>query len=165
MQNAAPTIDVSRKAERLVVEGIRRSMAAHATGDYACFDLALKLYEAELGPRDARRTLSDLCFYARALALYGNRSFCLFPYECPRLCQDECLVAALIAAEQSGNSSISRKIAEALVTSEGQSATLYAASSFANALSDCALHLSPIDFTSLRIEACPLRRAGLGPRH
>jgi len=165
MQPPAAMIDLTRQAERLVVEGMRRSMAAYATGDHACFDLAVKLYETELGPRRARRILSELCFYARALATHGTRTFCLFPYECPRLCQDECLVAALIAAEQAGDFSAAQDIANVLVADHGREDTRFAAGSFAEALSECALHLSPIDFSNLRIEACPLRRAGLGPRH
>jgi len=165
MQPIPAPIDLTRQAERLVVEGVRRSMAAYVTGDHNCFDLALSLYDSELGPRRARRVLSELCFFARALAVNGQRTFCLFPYECPRMCQDECLVAALIAAEQAGELDIAEDIARALVTEDGRAPTRFAAGSFADALGECALHLAPIDFSNLRIEACPLRRAGLGPRH
>lgn len=165
MRPTTSNLNMANKADRIVVEGVRRSLAAYGTGDHKCWDMALKLYEAELGPAHARRTVSDLSYYARALTTHGHRRLCVFPYGCPKLCQDECLAAALIAAAQSGQTDISAKIVTALVTKDGQDETLFTAQSFAAALAECGLTLSEINLTDLQLEGCPLRALAQQARH
>ncbi|EFO32436.1 conserved hypothetical protein [Roseibium sp. TrichSKD4] len=165
MQFTQSSLTISNKADRLVVEGVRRSLAAYATGDHKCWDMALKLYETELGPAQARRTVSDLSFYARALNAHGTRKLCIFPYGCPKLCQDECLAAALVAAAQLGQEDLEGRIASALVTEAGQEETCFAAQSFAQALTECDLNLSEIEISNLQLVGCPLQRGSGESQH
>ncbi|WP_417677647.1 hypothetical protein [Roseibium sp.] len=158
MTGTPTSIDMSRKAERLVVEGVRRLMAGYATGDVGCWEMAWKLYAVELGVDHARKPSSELAHYARALKTHGKRALCLFPYDCPRLCQDECLVASLVAAAQAGDAAVLEAAGAALVFDEGVGETLYAAGEFAGALKDCGLMLKPVDLSSLPLEECPLKR-------
>jgi hypothetical protein len=158
MPGTPTSIDMSRKAERLVVEGVRRLMAGYATGDVGCWEMAWKLYAGELGAEQARKPSSELAHYARALKTHGKRSLCLFPYDCPRLCQDECLIASLVAAAQESDRAVLEVVGSALVLEEGVSETLFAAGEFADALKDCGLVLKPVDLSRLPLEECPLKR-------
>lgn len=160
MTGLQSTIDMSRQAERLVVEGVRRLMAGYATGDVCCWELAFALYAGELGPGPARKPSSELVHYARALNAHGTRRLCLFPYDCPKLCQDECLVAALIAAAQMGDEETLQAVGASLVSAEGLGDTLFAASEYAAALKDCGLTLEPVELSVLPLEECPLKQLG-----
>ncbi|MBD8891703.1 hypothetical protein [Roseibium litorale] len=155
----------ARRAERLVVEGVRRWMAGYATNDASCWEMAWDLYAAELGKDRARRPVSELSCYARALKTHGTRSLCLFPYDCPKLCQDECLVMAFVAAAQQQNTEAQNTIAKALFHPQGREDALFAASEFGSALGECGLILAVVDPGSLPLEMCPLKKLGLPIRH
>ncbi|WP_417667766.1 hypothetical protein [Roseibium sp.] len=165
MTGTAMPIDIGKRAERLVVEGLRRYMTGYSTGDILCWEMAWELYARELGRDKARRPISELSCYARALHTHAARHFCLFPYECAKLCQDECLVTALIAAAQSGDADAVEAIGNTLVNPEGVGDTVFAAHEYAAALKDCDLWLANIDLASLSLDDCPLKRLGAQNRH
>lgn len=150
--------ELSRQPERLVVEGVRRMMAGYETADSGCWELAWRFYKMELGGQRARRPNAELAHYARALHDYGTRRLCLFPYDCRKLCQDECLVASLIAAAQADDAPALEAIGAALVSPEGLGETLFSACEFASALKDCGLVLQTVDFSQLSLEECPLKQ-------
>lgn len=158
-------LNLASQADRLVVEGIRRWMAGYSTGDIGCWELAWSLYERELGSARARRPITELSCYARAVHTHGARRFCLFPYDCPKTCQDECLLVALVSAAQSGKGEQASALCSAIVQGEGCEETLFAATEFADALSACDLKLSDIDLLNLVPEGCPLIQAGAKPCH
>lgn len=153
------------RAERLVVEGVRRWMAGYATNDTSCWELAWDLYASELGKERARRPVSELSCYARVLKTHGTRTLCLFPYDSPKLCQDECLVTAFVAAAQQNDTGTRNAIAEALFHTQGRNDAVFAASEFGSALSECGLMLAAVDPGSLSLELCPLRQLGLPVRN
>lgn len=165
MTGPLQTINISHQAERLVVEGLRRWMAGYATGDVSCWEMAWELYERELGPDRARKPLSDLSCYARALNTHGKRQLCLFPYDCLKCCQDECLVASLVSAAQAGDVGVLGSIGGTLVSPEGLAETLFAACEYGAALGDCGLSLEPVDLAMLSLDECPLKRLGAFKYH
>ncbi len=165
MTGSAMPIAIEHRAERLVVEGLRRYMSGYSTGDIRCWEMAWQLYASELGPDRARKPVSELSCYARALNAHGTRHLCLFPYDCIKLCQDECLVTALVAACQSNDESVVETIGAALVTPEGLDETLFSAREFGSALSACGLRMQSIDPASLTLDDCPLKKFGALRRH
>ncbi|MEJ8474869.1 hypothetical protein [Roseibium algae] len=160
MTGMAWPIDIEKRAERLVVEGVRRYMGGYSTGDIRCWEMAWELYASELGTEQARQPVSELSCYARALNKHATRHFCLFPYDCTKLCQDECLVTALVSAAQSEDSETVEVISSALVSPGGHKDTIFAATEFAAALKSCDLILNSVDLSSLTLEECPLRKLG-----
>jgi hypothetical protein len=159
------SIEISRQPERLVVEGVRRMMAGYDTADSGCWELAWQFYKKELGGQRARRPNAELAHYARALHDHGTRRLCLFPYDCRKLCQDECLVASLIAAAQADDGQALEAIGAALVCPEGLGETLYSACEFGDALKACGLVLQAIDFSRLSLKECPLKQFSARVRH
>ncbi|MTI43471.1 hypothetical protein E1178_07595 [Roseibium hamelinense] len=149
---------MSHKPDRLVVEGVRRCLSGYATKDHGCWELVLKLFEAELGRTKARHPLSDLSFYARDLHLFGKQAMCVFPYGCPNLCQDECLVAALVSASQAGDTDVAAAIAQFLVQDVGLASTIHSANALAGALMEIDLQLSPVSLEELQLAECPLKK-------
>ncbi|WP_153771566.1 hypothetical protein [Labrenzia sp. CE80] len=158
MTRSASPIDIQERAEWLVVEGVRRYMTGFSTGDISCWEMAWDLYVGELGKSRARRPVSELSCYTRALNTYGARHFCLFPYECKKLCQDECLLAALVAAAQVDDPDAVARISAALVAEEGLEETIFAATEFAASLKDCGLLLKTVDLSSMTLDECPLKK-------
>ncbi|MTH96910.1 hypothetical protein [Roseibium sp. RKSG952] len=158
MRPAERPINMMRKPDRLVVEGVRRCLAGYATGDHGCWELALTLFERELGRSKARRAISDMSFFARDLHLHARRVFCLFPYDCPKLCQDECLIAAMVSAAQSGDGETLIAIAGALVEASGQEDICASARALAQSLSEIDLALSPVQAGALSLEDCPVKK-------
>jgi len=158
-------LNLASQADRLVVEGMRRWMAGYATGEIGCWEMAWSLFERELGPARARRPVSELSCFARAVHTHGARRFCLFPYDCPKTCQDECLLVGVVAAAQSGRSAEAADLCAAIVSREGAGETMYAAAEFARSLTECDLTLTDIDLSALAPEGCPLIQAGATPCH
>ncbi|WP_417687397.1 hypothetical protein [Roseibium sp.] len=165
MTAMAMPIDIERRAEWLVVEGMRRYLSGYSTGDIRCWEMAWDLYSAELGSDRARKPISELSCYARALNKHAARHFCLFPYDCTKLCQDECLVTALVAVAQVGDTNTLEAIANVLVSQAGLNETVFAATEFALALQDCGLRLGTVDPDTLILDDCPLKRFGSQNRH
>ncbi len=158
-------IDMTHQPERLVVEGVRRMMAGYDTADAGCWELAWQFYKAELGGERARKPSSELVHYARALNAHGIRRLCLFPYNCRKLCQDECLVASLIAAAQSDDDAALTAIGSALVSETGLGETLYSAREFGSALKESGLVLETITLSDLPLDDCPLKQFASRIRH
>lgn len=165
MTGLALPIDIQERAERLVVEGMRRYMTGYSTGDIRCWEMAWDLYSTELGRDRARRPVSELSCYARALNTHAARHFCLFPYDCTKLCQDECLVTALVSAAQADDRATMENIRSVLVTERGQEDITFAVTEYAAALADCGLHLKAVDPASLTLDDCPLKQFGKQVRH
>ncbi|MEP0235662.1 hypothetical protein [Roseibium sp.] len=158
MTGSALPIDIQERAEWLVVEGVRRYMTGFSTGDISCWEMAWDLYADELGKNRARRPVSELSCYTRALNTHAARHFCLFPYECKKLCQDECLLAALVAAAQADDREAVSRISAVLVAQEGREETIFAATEFAASLKDCGLLLKTVDLSGMTLDECPLKQ-------
>ena len=165
MSRLAGCIDTGLKAERLVVEGVRRYLTGYTTGDIRCWEMAWELYVKELGARPARKPISELSCYARGLNAYAARRFCTFPYDCAKVCQDECLIAALIAAVQHNDLAAVEAIGKTIVTPAGQDEVFYSAKHFAAAIEECGLRLKAIDLSMLSLEDCPLKKFAAATRH
>lgn len=93
---------LDRLPERLVVDGYRYWMAGYETGGIRPWELAWTLYVNELGPRDGGAALSALAQWIQALRTSSLEPRQFFPFQCRRLCRDECLAVSLIAAIQNG---------------------------------------------------------------
>lgn len=165
MTGSQLSFELSRQPERLVVEGMRRMMAGYETADSGCWELAWRFYKTELGGHRARRPNAELAHYARALHDHGTRRLCLFPYDCRKLCQDECLIASLVAAAQAEDAPALEAIGAALVSAEGLGETLFSACEFAGALKECGLVLQAVDFSRLSLEECPFKQFSARARH
>ncbi|AXS42125.1 hypothetical protein [Breoghania sp. L-A4] len=132
---------LDRVPERLVVEGFRRWMAGYDTGDIQCWELAWNLYAKALGPKEARMAISELSCWVRAIRSAGNRSVCLFPYGCKRLCRDECMAVSMLAGVQHGDEHALKAAAFELVGEAGILETIEAARTFGSVLDSIGQHL------------------------
>ncbi len=132
---------LDRLPERLVIEGFRRWMAGYDTGDIQCWELAWNFYARELGPKEARLAISELSCWVRAIRTGANRSVCLFPYGCKRLCRDECMAVSMLAGVQHGDESALKAAASELVGEGGVSEAIEAARTFGCALGRIGQHL------------------------
>jgi hypothetical protein len=133
--------------ERLVVFGFRQIMATHDTGDGSCLEQAWREYIRTVGEGPARRLMGELQFWVRGIRNMARRDLNYFPCACRRICHDECMAVAMIAAAQSQDQSLTLKAAEQLLGTQEQNAMreLWAASMhFAAALKQDNLELFPI---------------------
>lgn len=94
---------LQRTPECLVVEGYRRWVAGYETGSIEPWEIAWSYYSRELGAVEGRRALADLSCFVRELRTCATCPLRMYPCGAKRLCRDECLAAALIAACQHGD--------------------------------------------------------------
>lgn len=140
---------LARQPERLLVEGYRHWLNGYATGSIDCWELGWALYARELGPREARRLLGDLSCFVRETRGAASRPLACFPYGCPCLCRDECLVLSLVAAHQNGDADTARAAAAHLADDAAVGAVEAAGAAFGAALQSVHQHLLPVPFSVL----------------
>jgi hypothetical protein len=130
-------------AERLVGVGFRCWLAGYETGDISCWESGWNTYSSALGPSHAKRAVTELACWVRALRASAARKIEYSPVGCPAFCADECMAIALIAASQHHRCPAMRACALALTGSELVDPVIDAANAFADALHDAEQRLSP----------------------
>ena len=130
-------------AEWLVGMGFRCWLAGYDTGDIACWENGWNEYARALGPDRARRAVTELACWVRAVRASATRKIEYAPFGCPGFCADECLAISLIAASQHQRCPAMRACALALTGADAIDPVLEAASAFADALDQADQRLSP----------------------
>jgi hypothetical protein len=130
-------------AEWLVGMGFRCWLAGYDTGDIACWENGWNEYSRALGPERARRAVTELACWVRAVRASAARRIEYSPVGCPAFCADECLAISLIAASQHHRCPAMRACALALTGSDAVDPVLKAANAFADALQEADQRLSP----------------------
>jgi hypothetical protein len=149
-------------AEWLVGTGFRCWLAGYDTGNIACWESGWNEYARALGPERARRAVTELACWVRAVRASASRRIEYSPVGCPGFCADECLAISLIAASQHQRCPAMRACALALTGSDAIDPVLNAANGFADALQDADQRLSPEGVAALmagRRKGGPDRRA------
>lgn len=121
-------------AEWLVGVGFRCWLAGYDTGDIAYWENGWNAYQRTLGAERARRAVTELACWVRAVRASASRKIEYSPFGCPGFCADECLAISLIAASQHHRCPAMRACALALTGSELVDPVLDAANGFADAL-------------------------------
>ena len=130
-------------AEWLVGMGFRCWLAGYDTGNIACWENGWNEYARALGPERARRAVTELACWVRAVRASASRKIEYAPVGCPGFCADECLAISLIAASQHHRCPAMRACALALTGSDSIDPVLDAANAFADALHQADQRLSP----------------------
>jgi hypothetical protein len=133
----------SSGAEWLVGVGFRCWLAGYDTGDIAYWENGWNTYQRTLGAERARRAVTELACWVRAVRASASRKIEYSPFGCPGFCADECLAISLIAASQHHRCPAMRACALALTGSELVDPVLDAANGFADALHEADQRLSP----------------------
>ena len=136
-------VPLRRGAEWLVGTGFRCWLAGYDTGDIACWESGWNEYARALGPERARRAVTELACWVRAVRALASRKIEYAPVGCPRFRADECLAISLIAASQHQRCPAMRACALALTGSDAIDPVLNAANAFADALQDADQRMSP----------------------
>jgi hypothetical protein len=130
-------------AEWLVGVGFRCWLAGYDTADIACWENGWNEYNRVLGPSRAKRTVTELACWVRALRSIASRKIEYYPFGCSAFCADECMAISLIAASQHHRCPAMRACALALTGSDLVDPVIDAANAFADALQDADQRLSP----------------------
>ena len=123
--------------------GFRCWLAGYDTGNIACWENGWNEYARALGPEQARRAVTELACWVRAVRASASRKIEYAPVGCPGFCADECLAISLIAASQHHRCPAMRACALALTGSDSIDPVLEAANAFADALHQADQRLSP----------------------
>jgi len=136
-------LPASSGAERLVGVGFRCWLAGYDTGDIACWENGWNEYNRALGPSRAKRAVTELACWVRAVRSIASRKIEYYPFGCSGFCADECMAISLIAASQHHRCPAMRACALALTGSDVVDPVIDAANAFADALQDADQCLSP----------------------
>ncbi len=129
-------------AEWLVGMGFRCWLAGYDTGNIACWENGWNEYAHALGPERAKRAVTELACWVRAVRATASRKIEYSPFACPGFCPDECLAISLIAASQHHRCPAMRACALALTGSDLVDPVLQTANAFADALDQADQRLS-----------------------
>lgn len=130
-------------AEWLVGVGFRCWLAGYDTGDIACWETGWNAYARVLGTERAKRAVTELACWVRAVRASASRKIEYYPYGCAGFCRDECMAISLIAASQHHRCPAMRACALALTGSSLVEPVIDAANAFADALQEADQLLSP----------------------
>jgi hypothetical protein len=130
-------------AEWLVGMGFRCWLAGYDMGDIACWENGWNAYSRALGPERAKRAVTELACWVRAVRANASRKIEYYPVGCPGFCADECMAISLIAASQHHRCPAMRACALALTGSDLVEPVIDAANAFADALEEADQRLSP----------------------
>jgi hypothetical protein len=130
-------------AEWLVGVGFRCWLAGYDTGDIACWETGWNAYARTLGTERAKRAVTELACWVRAVRASASRRIEYYPFGCAVFCPDECMAISLIAASQHHRCPAMRACALALTGSSQVEPVVDAANAFADALQEADLLLSP----------------------
>jgi hypothetical protein len=129
-------------AEWLVGVGFRCWLAGYDTGDIACWENGWNEYSRALGTERAKRAVTELACWVRAVRASASRKIEYYPFGCLGFCADECMAISLIAASQHRCPAM-RACALALTGSNLVEPVIDAANAFADALEEADQRLSP----------------------
>lgn len=141
-RGAAARIIPQSGAERLVGVGFRCWLAGYDTGDISCWENGWNEYSRVLGAERAKRAVTELACWVRAVRASASRKIEYCPVGCPGFCADECMAISLIAASQHHRCPAMRACALALTGSDLVGPVIDAANAFADALQDADQRLS-----------------------
>jgi hypothetical protein len=141
-RTAPPRIIPQTGAERLVGIGFRCWLAGYDTGDISCWENGWNEYSRALGAERAKRAVTELACWVRAVRASATRKIEYCPVGCPGFCADECMAISLIAASQHHRCPAMRACALALTGSDLVGPVIDAANAFADALQDADQRLS-----------------------
>ncbi len=130
------------RAEWLVGVGFRCWLAGYDTGDIACWETGWNEYSRLLGAERAKRAVTELACWVRAVRASASRKIEYYPFGCAGFCADECLAISLIAASQHRCPAM-RACALALTGSDLVDPVIDAANAFADAMQEADQLLSP----------------------
>ena len=130
-------------AEWLVGVGFRCWLAGYDTGNIACWENGWNAYAQALGTERAKRAVTELACWVRAVRATASRKIEYFPVGCPGFCADECMAISLIAASQHHRCPAMRACALALTGSDLVDPVLDTANAFADVLQEADQRLSP----------------------
>jgi hypothetical protein len=149
-------------AEWLVGTGFRCWLAGYDTGDISFWEKGWNAYTMALGPSHAKRAVTELACWVRALRSSASRRLEYAPFGCPKFCVDECMAMSLIAASQHQRCPAMRACALALTGSALVDPVIETANAFADALQDAEQVLCPETVAALsaasRHDALPVSR-------
>ena len=129
-------------AEWLVGVGFRCWLAGYDTGDIACWENGWNEYARALGTERAKRAVTELACWVRAVRATASRKIEYSPFGCPGFCADECMAISLIAASQHHRCPAMRACALALTGSDLVDPVIDAANAFADVLQEADQRLS-----------------------
>ncbi len=129
-------------AEWLVGVGFRCWLAGYDTGDISCWENGWNEYNRLLGPSRAKRAVTELACWVRAVRSSASRKIEYRAFSCAGFCPDECMAISLIAASQHHRCPAMRACALALTGSDLVDPVIDAANSFADALQEADQRLS-----------------------
>ena len=129
-------------AEWLVGVGFRCWLAGYDTGDIACWENGWNEYARALGTERAKRAVTELACWVRAVRTTASRKIEYSPFGCPGFCADECMAISLIAASQHHRCPAMRACALALTGSDLVDPVIDAANAFADVLQEADQRLS-----------------------
>lgn len=130
-------------AEWLVGMGFRCWLAGYDTSDISCWENGWNAYARALGTERAKRAVTELACWVRAVRATAARKIEYSPVSCPGFCADECMAISLIAASQHHRCPAMRACALALTGSDLVDPVLDAANVFADVLQEADQRLSP----------------------
>jgi hypothetical protein len=154
---ACPLAHWSRRtgAEWLVGVGFRCWLAGYDTGDIACWETGWNEYARALGPSRAKRAVTELACWVRAVRASSARTIEYHPFGSASFCADECMAISLIAASQHHRCPAMRACAAALTGSALVEPVIDAANAFADVLQESNQLLSPEVVAALGAAARP----------
>ena len=152
-------------AEWLVGVGFRCWLAGYDTGDIACWENGWNEYNRLLGTERAKRAVTELACWVRAVRASASRRIEYSPFGCAGFCADECMAISLIAASQHHRCPAMRACALALTGSELVEPVIDAANAFADVLQDANQRLSQDAVAALMADRRKVDSDGLADRH
>jgi hypothetical protein len=148
-------------AEWLVGVGFRCWLAGYDTGDIACWENGWNEYNRLLGTERAKRAVTELACWVRAVRASASRKIEYYPFGCAGFCADERVAISLIAASQHHRCPAMRACALALTGSDLVEPVIDAANAFADALQEANQRLSQDAVAALMVDR---RKVGMDGR-
>jgi len=141
------------RPERLVVSGLRCTMAGYDLGDPECWNCLWDVYVAEVGSETTRRLMGELQYWVRSVRSAADHALTYYPMGCRHVCRDECLLLSLLSALQHKNDGCASCALHALCKSSdrrGVQSLRDPSRAFANALLEVGEVLLPISLPVLQ---------------
>ena len=129
-------------AEWLVGVGFRCWVAGYDQGDITCWENGWSAYKRALGPSRAKRAVTELACWVRAIRSNASRKIEYNPMDSKRFCADECMAMSLISASQHHRCPAMQACAAALTGSTKIDPVIETANAFADALQEADYCLS-----------------------
>jgi hypothetical protein len=151
-------------AEWLVGVGFRCWLAGYDTGDIACWENGWNEYNRILGPARAKRAVTELACWVRAVRSSASRKIEYYPFGSSGYSPDECMAISLIAASQNHRCPAMQACALALTGSDLVEPVIDATNAFADALQEADQCLSQEAVAALVAGKATGREGGIADR-